>query len=76
MDATNTNRLGKFVNDTTKVYANAKMRQIEISEVPRICLFALSDLPKEIENRYDYQAPGLWWRKAMLIVFIVFSFTK
>lgn len=75
MDATNTSRLGKFVNDTTKVYANAKVRQIEINGIPRLCLFALNDLLKEIEIRYDYQAPGLWWRKAMGIVFVDYSFT-
>ena len=75
MDATNTSTLEKFVNDTTKVYANAKMRQIEKNEIPRLCLFALSDLPKEIEIRYGYQSAGLWWRKAMVIVFIDFSFT-
>ena len=60
VDAVNTNRLEKFLNDTTKVYANAKMHQTEIRGIPRLCLFALSDLPKEIEIKYDYQAPGIW----------------
>ena len=56
VDAANTKRLGKFVNDSTKVYANAKIHQIEISRIPRLCLFAVSDLPPKIEIKYDYQA--------------------
>ena len=36
VDAASTNRLGKFVNDTTKIYAKTKMHQIEISGILRL----------------------------------------
>ena len=62
IDATNSQTLGKFVNDSS--YPNAKMR-IEWMEdgLPHLLLFALVDIPPYTEIRFNYGAPGLWWRK-------------
>ena len=70
IDATNSSRLGKYVNDSNKANSNAKMRQIEVDGFPRLCLFALKDIKAGTELRYDYEATGVWWRKTMVSLFL------
>ena len=60
MDATNNDRLGRFVNDSPE--ANSKMKVIQVKHKPRLCLFADEFIKKGQEIRYDYDAPDLWWR--------------
>ena len=43
IDATETECLGKHVNDSSPVYANAKMKLIMVNKIPALCLFARVD---------------------------------
>ena len=40
IDATETECLGKYMNGSSPVYANAKMKLIMVNEIPVLCLFA------------------------------------
>ena len=42
------------------------MQKIDVDGSPHLCLFALADIDDGIELRYNYGAPGLWWRKVNL----------
>ncbi|XP_057298490.1 uncharacterized protein LOC130629354 isoform X2 [Hydractinia symbiolongicarpus] len=64
IDATFCNRLGKFVNDSIK--PNCAMKGIKINGQTHLCLFALRDIEIGEEIRYNYNAPGLLWRKTPL----------
>lgn len=61
VDATHSQRLGKFINDSN--HPNAKMKSVVVDDVPKLCLFAITDIKKNWEIRYDYDAPNLWWRR-------------
>ena len=64
VDATMTEGIGKFVNDSPS--PNAKMKVIYVEEnKPRLLLFAITTILPNTEIRYDYQAKGLWWRKKL-----------
>ena len=62
IDATKTESLCKFVNDSTN--GNCKMRQIYDGDQPFLCLFATDDINVGTELRYDYgdSSEKLWWR--------------
>ena len=61
IDATYTSCLGKYVNDST--FPNAKMMVQIIDKKPHLLLFALDEIQAGTEIRFNYGAPGLWWRK-------------
>ena len=46
IDAIETECLGKYVNDSSPIYANAKMKLIMVNEIPALCLFARVDCIK------------------------------
>lgn len=56
-------RLGKFVNDSPNKWANAVIKITYIQGNPHLFLYAKKDINPGEEIRYDYGAPGLWWRK-------------
>ena len=39
-DATKSDRLGKFVNDSSTVNANAKIMPVDVEGSPHLCFFA------------------------------------
>ena len=73
MDATNSNRLRKFLNDSNMVNANSKMSQFIVDGRPKLCLFVLKNIPSNAALKYDYKAPELWCRNKKVIP-IFFSF--
>ena len=70
IDATNSIRLGKFVNDSPK--PNSKMKVVLVNDEKRICLFASKRISFGEEIRYDYHADNLWWRSEVWNIFIIF----
>lgn len=56
--------MGKFINDS--VYANCAMKKIDVSGIPHLCLFAVTDIAKGTEIRYNYNDKGLPWRKKVI----------
>lgn len=61
IDATNSSKLGMYVNDSP--LPNCSMKLKSLNGVPYLCLYALSDIPAKEELRYNYGAPNMWWRK-------------
>ena len=54
-DATNSHQFGKFVNDSSPSFANARMIPIDVDGSPHLCLFAgLCGIPAGTELRYEY----------------------
>ena len=50
--ATHFVRLGKYVNDSSPAYANAKIKSIDVEGRPHLCLFAgTSEIPVGTEIR-------------------------
>ena len=43
IDATETERLGKYVNESSPIYANVKMKLIMVNEIPALCLLTRVD---------------------------------
>ena len=43
IDATETECLGKYVNESSPIYANVKMKLIMVNEIPALCLFTRVD---------------------------------
>ena len=62
IDATFEERLGRYVNDSLK-YANCMMKPLYIKEDLHLCLFAIKDIGEAEELRYNYNAPGMNFRK-------------
>lgn len=62
IDATLSNALGRFVNDSPKDYANCFMKQIVIDGKPKLFLVAKEHIQANKELRYSYNAPDLEWR--------------
>lgn len=65
VDATRSNRIGRYINDSAKMFANSTMKKIVVNGTPRLCLFAKKDIEQDCEIRYDYGEPSsvLPWRK-------------
>ena len=71
MDATNTNCLAKYVNDSPN--GNCVMKKILVDDVPFLCLFATCDISAEMELRYSYGDPkkvNLWWRNNVSFILL------
>lgn len=66
IDATNSDCLARMVNDCPQSKANCKMEIIDVDGSPRLCLFALRNICKHEELRYDYGVADLSWRKVLL----------
>ena len=65
-------RLGRFVNDSPKRYANCAPRAMFIGGKPRVLLFATKNMTVGTELRYDYGGGCLPWRKVSSFVKIMF----
>jgi len=65
IDATDHERLMKYVNDAPKKSANCRVRPVKFDNRTHILLFASKDLPCDTELVYDYGglAVALPWRK-------------
>ncbi|XP_060590855.1 uncharacterized protein LOC132745869 isoform X2 [Ruditapes philippinarum] len=64
IDATNNSSIARMANDidyATK--ANCKMKKVVVNGVPRLGLFALNEISKGTELRYDYGDKLAPWRK-------------
>lgn len=49
------------------------MKVVEFQKEPRLCLFAMKDIPPGVEIRYNYQAINLWWRKKVILNRLYFA---
>ena len=49
---------------------NAKM-QVVGNVKPSLCIFAIKDIPKYTEIRYNYGGSDLWWRHVSIIIFVM-----
>ena len=43
------------------------MKVVECDKHPHLCLFAIRDIAKEDELRYDYGVKDLWWRQQKIL---------
>ena len=63
IDATFSEKKGRFVNDAESFKANARMRLINVDEQPVLALFAKRRTNTEEEIRFDYGVKNLPWRQ-------------
>ena len=56
-------RLGRFVNDSPRHFANFLAKAMHIGGKPRVLLIAAKHIPSGTELRYDYDGGKLPWRK-------------
>ena len=63
IDATFSNRIGKYFNDNPAKDANCKMRLEEHQGLPVLVLYSKRSISRGEELRYDYGVPDLPWRK-------------
>ncbi|XP_065671733.1 uncharacterized protein LOC136089609 [Hydra vulgaris] len=61
IDGTEDTNLGVFVNDSKA--GNCAMHIKVFGNMPHLCLYALKDIEKGTELRYNYNSVNLWWRK-------------
>lgn len=53
-----------MINDIDRyTKANCKMVKVVVDNQPRLCLFAIQDISKDTELRYDYGVADGPWRK-------------
>lgn len=73
VDATQSNRAGKYINDA-KV-GNCKPTLIDVDGTPRIVFFATKLIHKNCELRYDYgdKLSELPWRKKVSCMVTLFE---
>lgn len=64
IDASTTVCLARMVNDVDKfTKANCIIKKIIVNNAPHLCIFALRDINKDDELRYDYGEKNTPWRK-------------
>lgn len=65
IDAKNSNRLAKFVNDSPGRFANCKAKTLTVNSRPHLIIFATKPIMTGTELRYDYGSgtSNLPWRK-------------
>lgn len=73
IDATESCRLAKFVNDAPRTQANCIAKAAYIVGKPTVLLFAASKITAGTELRYDYGGKDLPWRKVSFAI-ILFHF--
>jgi len=61
-------RLGRFVNDSPKRFANCAPKVKFIDGKPRVLLFATKHITVGTEIRYDYAGGNLPWRKVSFCI--------
>lgn len=62
VDATFQERLGKYINHSTR-HSNCAIKAVHYDGIFSICFFALKDIEKGMELRYHYGVTGLDWQK-------------
>uniref|UniRef100_A0A7M5X251 SET domain-containing protein n=1 Tax=Clytia hemisphaerica TaxID=252671 RepID=A0A7M5X251_9CNID len=62
LDATRSNRIGRFINDSPPRHLNAVPKAIYIDHKVHLCFFAAKDMPRGSEVRYSYSSKHLTWR--------------
>jgi hypothetical protein len=68
IDATNSERLARFVNDSPRKFANCVPKALFVAGKPHVILFACKNIDAGTELRYDYGGGNLPWRKVKLPV--------
>ena len=63
-----TESLGKFINDSTRL-KKYKAAQFDYNGNPHLGIFAISDIKKGTEFRYNYNRHGLFWQSNVNICF-------
>jgi len=53
IDATATDRLARYVNDSPPAKINCKVERKMFGEIPHLCLFAIKDIDAGTELRYN-----------------------
>jgi hypothetical protein len=67
IDASDSERLGKYVNDAPKKNANCVAKSAFVCGMPRVLLFAAKDIPANMELRYHYGGKKLPWRDSVMV---------
>jgi len=63
LDASSTDRLGRYINDAPRAYANCAPKALPVDGRPRIIINAIKAIKAGTELRYDYGGSDLPWRK-------------
>ena len=63
LDGTESDGLGKYVNDSPDNYSNCQMKKFTLDGQPHLCLVAKTNINAETELRYDYYDTNLFWRE-------------
>jgi len=63
INAANTDRVARYINDCPRKYANCIPKSMFLLGKPRVLLFALRDIENGTELRYDYGGSLLPWRQ-------------
>ena len=73
VDATNSiGRVARYINDSK--FVNCLIKVVIVENKPHLCIFALVDIDKDIELRYNYGEPGLPWRINVRVLYPYNSF--
>ena len=67
--------LARFINDEEK-RPNCKMKKLVFNNIPHLCLFALTDINRGDELRYNYGEDEYPWRKTLVSVLNTFDHCK
>ena len=62
VDATRVEGKGRYINDGLGKQKNVVPKVVLVNGEPRICFFAIKNIPNGNELRYDYGVSGLPWR--------------
>ena len=78
IDATFTEGIMRYVNDSPRKFANCEMKIIEQGGRPYLCLRSLGKgIKKGTELRYNYgDASSLWWRKKVRSAYFQYLIRK
>lgn len=68
IDATDSRRLGRFVNDSPKKFSNCIPKSFIINGKPHVLLFSNQKIEAGTELRYNYGG-DLPWRKVWIKIF-------
>ncbi len=63
VDASNSDRLARFINDAPRQEANCHAKTVFLVDKPRVLIFANKDIQVNEELRYDYGVTDAPWRK-------------
>ncbi|XP_060599235.1 histone-lysine N-methyltransferase set-1-like [Ruditapes philippinarum] len=63
IDATDNESIARYVNDIDyKTKPNCKVKKVIVNGIPRLVIFAIRDIAKGVELRYDYGCRDNPWR--------------